>query len=1291
MSPPRYRHIASNKVNGLLASLKIAPITNSPQGPKAVTWAIAVAMHPREHVNPSVKFDFNDPECRVVRDQTELQSFLPDTALPLAIQTSADIILDWNKAHPKNKYSLHLSDGRNWRVVEAHHKWDVTPIFIRLINDRWEGYALSSMQTESEQTGSKQTGSEQTGEKKLSRQDVIRATLGLAPDVPIPPFAYALYPEHAPVDGWAGEETIPDFSVREEIVEVTAPDPRAVRKATDKIQSGDKLVVLNNFKHGSKEDEQTNNCYKSAATLSVEFDDGTIIGPVPDAEGKAGLLDFSVELLGLAPTIILELTFPSQESHATGARCRVEFAFNTTNIISDKELKTRQEISDFDMFTNDEGALITFKSEGCRAHDVFCYTEYAYHERQVIPRGRLAPQQRWALNTFKRLAQLTPGQSCTIKLNVLEGLVAAEAKRNSKKTQLQFLSEKLPSKQYGRAFPQFTGPAYMTYRNPQGVISLQYNQQVSRKTALRPPHPGASIPARMLVRDNDELALHLSIGADLLHKEQAMHITSVSEKEHFLALVPAGNYAVACIKYREPLASGIPDLTNEEKITIPVDTQLKLTIYGDHKDKQKWHCVALVGVDVYGFGCDLFAVITDKVSSEFKAILSEAGSAGPKILNVHIDPIISDVTTKHGIDAVASALSIANKPDNPNYVPAMFLWPFVYQGEPLERKQVFKTAFDRDIQHTVAAFKYLRNSEPWDKHQFRTVDALPNPFGGVNLVAGAAGTGKTLVMGRFAQFSTIVGSKVLIVGMINSSLDDIALKIDEKMSEDVASGKVQKMDNSRPIRAYSARLESPLQPSVDRTQADIDAEDKQALAHYLAWKSVEETYKNKRRALPDYSVEAKMNENLNDASRPPLMAHYTDGIDDEKKPIPDGPLVNMYEELKKYMARIAQPAYADFFDAEKWSDEEKRKFRQSLKICRYEVYQQALIVFCTCPVAATREMAEFASDAEDEIVMFADEATTIGEVNILIPFKTKYAHKIKGIYQFGDPRQLGPNPIAATGKDNTVNEFLAQHRASWFVRLLHNGFPVYHLPQQKRQHKLLNIPVNEVHYQKSNLTDDPRLHADLGPEDENLLIDFLPLQRMPHEQFTRRYAHVIIRDSILVHPPGSNSSQNHPHIVWVLQKYRLEVLKTHFGTKTQLKCLIQVPYRAQLNAYEAQISIYQQEWNWSREMFPAVKTIDGGIGGEAEFVINDVVRDESEGFLQSAQRTCVMASRAKNFQVIVIGPMDKLDRDEKTVMTKFADKGKPNHAYKVRRPLAHHEAYANAHNALYFFNSDSNT
>ncbi|KAH0379679.1 hypothetical protein KCU92_g8039, partial [Aureobasidium melanogenum] len=126
----------------------------------------------------------------------------------------------------------------------------------------------------------------------------------------------------------------------------------------------------------------------------------------------------------------------------------------------------------------------------------------------------------------------------------------------------------------------------------------------------------------------------------------------------------------------------------------------------------------------------------------------------------------------------------------------------------------------------------------------------------------------------------------------------------------------------------------------------------------------------------------------------------------------------MAAELGKFNARLKQPLHAKVHDEEDSTTDELRRFLQRSKFKRYEISKQANAMLRFNIISGARE-----------------------------------GYKIKVIFKSGDIRQLGPNPVAATSKDRSLNEFLCQQTGSWFDRVLLRGVfrssPCLHIARRK--------------------------------------------------------------------------------------------------------------------------------------------------------------------------------------------------------------------------------------------------
>ena len=577
---------------------------------------------------------------------------------------------------------------------------------------------------------------------------------------------------------------------------------------------------------GSRDDQQRIKSSKPAvAEFTVTFDDGPQ-GPVPDVKGLAGSCVFFVQQLDTTPTVVLEFTFKSG-GDPRQAKTRLEFAFNKANTIPNElsrklenRLFVRQEIADFDMTPTSDGAELSFKSQGGRIYDVFYFTESDRNSGQVILRSRPKQEQKWVLDIMKKVAMLDPDKICTIRIKLTDCFYINLEKKRIEKSDVIQIADLLPSKSRGRTIPHFEDPA-IDYL---GSLNLRSRQTPLKARILRSPISNTRPHVEISFRDHDEAAIHLSIGFDLLNKEKKMYLNAVVKDLHNVSLLSAGNYVFAIIDFSKALASDIQDMEAEEKVLIPNNTMVELVITAGPECMRDWTAIGVVTLDNYEFHCDLLVRITKKDGSEFSSILNTYATRPEDVrpLKVRIKPIVSDTTTRLAMNAVASNLNITYKRDNPDFVPAMFKWPIIYQGERLPDKESFNS---RNSDAVQVALTKLCEAESWNDSQRDALSRVSRPMAGIQIIEGAIGTGKSLMIAHIAQMAISLSSKVMVLGNMNESLDFVFLKILDVLSPS---------STTKCVRVYPATSESPMLRKPKRTAPDPALDDEIAVKLFAA-------------------------------------------------------------------------------------------------------------------------------------------------------------------------------------------------------------------------------------------------------------------------------------------------------------------------------------------------------------------------------------------------------------------------------------------------------------------------
>lgn len=454
--PKKFKAINASRVEKTLRKLDLVEV-HVPTPDNRIDnllWALAVAMTvvPVPAPGSTRKFNFDEDQSPEAVKLAALRELEPKTEEP-TLSTLKYLSNAWNTDHPSDQIRPYVFTSSGWKVLTP--VFGAKQVFLRLDNATWTAYGLRSM----------------------------------APSQPsevLPPSTPLVSPEQS--------QTQSTLSPKK-AVSVDPVGPRRIPKVGEVILDTDQLVVLNHYESGSVQDEQISPCFHTAAEFMVTFDDGKQ-GPVPDKSRRAGNLVFFVERLGFAPTLVLEFhfthaskefLFANARDKSIQAKSRLQFSFHLITKVSHEptenwrdRMRDCRQISDFDMFLENDGARISFKSEGAHVHDVYCYTEFDDHHRQVIPKDQLTPEQKAVLDTMAKIADLDSGETCQMEIKLIESFVDEHDKKQGKKSKLETLAELLPSKSQGRVIPLFEGRAYPQYRDSEGNLNLQFGQTPTR-------------------------------------------------------------------------------------------------------------------------------------------------------------------------------------------------------------------------------------------------------------------------------------------------------------------------------------------------------------------------------------------------------------------------------------------------------------------------------------------------------------------------------------------------------------------------------------------------------------------------------------------------------------------------------------------------------------------------------------------------------------------------------------------------------------------------------------------
>lgn len=1039
----------------------------------------------------------------------------------------------------------------------------------------------------------------------------------------------------------------------------TIKEPRRIpRFGTNEIQEDDKLVVLKVPKSNDVAWNDARPAYRQRAVFYVTTDSGERFGPFPDVDNRGGYAFVEIDNLVLAPQLRLVVWMSrtgeiSEPTETFGAN----FAFCPIKVPGQDDL--RHEISDVTVEKNADGKLVVnFTTEGCRLTNVYAFTDFDQHN--LHKRSKLKTREYDILSILRRLGLLKSGSESRVTLEVSETDEAPQEKKKRKRTAMDDLADALFSASSCKI-------SYPTYRSGTGNLAIQLNMVPPRHKVLSKLHHGLPMRAVSNFQSNDQACITLAMASILLGEEQKVYLKSIELNLHTGRVYAVGDVVFVSLSFSAPLVTGL-QTAHQERIQFPDRCEMKLHMHGGN-DKAI-HAVGQTMGDIFKLQGDLLVLLTNKSAENFLGLttpISRDQSTSGRVFKIKVQTKINEVTTATRVDAVNSAYTDANKPDLPDWKPAMLKWAFLLNdGKRLPAVNPFAEAQAKDRVKFAAEYKKLLKSWEWTRDQREYFQKLLSTDGGLLLVSGPAGAGKTALLAYTARFAQDNSMKALVTNMNNSALDHFCNKYAEYFP-----------NAEPPLRVYSARLEDP-------TAVHISYEplrnDKKEILMFQAIVGLAKT-KGFNRGATQFSVEVKLQQLMDNLDSQPIMGWFTNGYDEEtKQPIIDGDETDMLEYARTGVAKLKSHHITD---EKEWTEDDARRLRQSIKICRAKIISDAPLIVATCMVAANKEMRQyFASDYDDKVLALFDEGPTVSEPDALAPIaKTNYAPKITGIVMVGDLQQLGPINIAGDGTDNTVNEFLSQMNLSLFARMMRAGHPVHILKHQSRQHEVLATPIRDLHYDRGTINAPNR---NLPLKDHKDLIPSIrgPLPgNLEWDEYTLRLLWVEIENSQTEKYPGSASTANRYHIKFFMDKI-LPALQKEYPGEVFDKCMIITPYRLQKETYER---AFREERckGVSSDNLPQIYTVDSGQGHEAENVIIDVTQCSKEGFLADLSRMNVTFSRGKERHIILSGPLNAVRGRDMVKLSEPLDKDSTPVQYMVNSSaLLHHKQYAFNHDCL---------
>lgn len=287
---------------------------------------------------------------------------------------------------------------------------------------------------------------------------------------------------------------------------------------------------------------------------------------------------------------------------------------------------------------------------------------------------------------------------------------------------------------------------------------------------------------------------------------------------------------------------------------------------------------------------------------------------------------------------------------------------------------------------------------------------------------------------------------------------------------------------------------------------------------------------------------------------------------------------------------------------------------------------------------------------------------------------------IKGIILAGDAVQDGDLLF-----NKTNNEFLDQLRYAPMTRLRAAGHPTYHLDTQYRTHEFISDTLISPLYYGGNLSNGSGTSAtdpgrQFGADQVEFLTEFFKAQKPlvgvdgkskddaslanHHEQRLHLRLLNVVNAKDQVTPQGSKVNE------MFLDVY-LEFLVEAF-LKARLfnpkEWLYMTPYSAELKRLQEKVVALLKEFGLGVDDVPRMVIADSAQGFQYPYVIYDMVTASGLGFLKEDRKFITHSTRGMN-AMWLIGSCDTLTRDEKAEMERLAKKADKRGRQLDKRPI----------------------
>lgn len=569
---------------------------------------------------------------------------------------------------------------------------------------------------------------------------------------------------------------------------------------------------------------------------------------------------------------------------------------------------------------------------------------------------------------------LKPAQPKTVTLHLHEELLQDDEKAERSK-----ICARLPGGSQ-KLLPSIGATEYKAFgRHVDHVHSKRGGmQRPMQLLTAEVPHPMVLLESTDTFSTVKEAGVQLAYATAASDAESSAALALWAKKQHRGKLYPYGSFAIVGADFNafERLGS----VTDEITYKLPRDLYTKITfdLPGTGQQLQVHGFLTTVP---YGFPAhEACFLVTSQSLEDMMRGISKPENVFAKGFEVLFTPCSNSSTFSSQLETVAQLQKKANS-----------RWHGILLNQVHDVIEAIDLTADVDRRALAEADEWLEHWMEWNPEQTQVIEGIRKAKGGMVIVMGPAGTGKTLLQQALAIYFYKLGFHILALSPANSNADHLATQMKKV-------GGISGLEFSR---LYPGSRDKAPDKMSERQAAEQKAgHDAGNIVCFSELLTALEELDQRGAFEHEYGVVEQV---INAAMSDELKLHRR--LRDEKGKA-RGDVTNVWDLLRKYIA-----AYQDGTFNPK-SESEAMEFRMAYGACKGHIIGLNRFMITTTGNVRASDMMENWCRPEKEygvprrgVIVFVDEAAKDVEVNVWSGIVCEaWATRVNAVFLFGDDK-----------------------------------------------------------------------------------------------------------------------------------------------------------------------------------------------------------------------------------------------------------------------------------------------